>query len=321
MENRFCTHLRRLVEGRLSKQGERSFIELHVFHFSRRVERLPANWFPGREKSGEAVRSLANGAYAHLANEPLRRHLTAFELAYFEHEGQELSWLYYWPRSACMQWLRRQSAQQLAPMERLRRNARNQLKTSFFKPVASWRGEPAWAPAHWPVSRRHGLPPVLDALNVDVRRLGPCEAILTLLEAAQAPLTLTQLVDVWARSLVLVPREHGSTELDAYDDGRKSVELAIEESELLRKVRHFWKERLTREERALLRCRGYGGEKRLRPFAQVAEMLGRFGAERWRQRERSLLEMAREVFQDDPSDEVAQLLALVIGESPRLQPS
>lgn len=317
MENRFRTLLRLHVEGRLSKEGERSLIELHALHFRRRVERLPPAWFPGREKSWASIQSLANGAYAHLVHEPVRRDLPALVVAYLDYEGHELSWLYYWPRSACMQWLKRQCRTQLAPVERLRRNARNQLRNGGFQPVLSDRGEPAWVPAHWTKAQRTQRAPALEELSVDVHRLRPRDAVVAVLEAAEAPLTLTQIVDIWARSLALDGREQCTEDMDEVRSEATSVDHRIEEHELLEKVRVFWEERLTPHERALLAARGYGGEKRLRPFSEVAQRLGVYGPERWRQLERRLLAMAREVFEGDPRDEVAELLASVISESRR----
>jgi hypothetical protein len=267
------------------------------------------------EKSLASIRSLSNGAYAHLVHEPVRRDLPSFVVACLDHEGHELSWLYYWPRSACMQWLRGQSREQLAPVERLRRNARNQLRNGGFEPARSHRGEPAWVPAHWTGAQRSRRAQSLEGLSVDVDRLRPKEAVVAIMEAAGAPLTLTQIVGLWARGLALEGREQYIEDTDEVGSDAVSVQHRIEERELFEKIRTFWEERMTPHERALLSARGYGGEERLRPFREVADELGVYGPERWRQLERRLLAVAREVFEEDPRDQVAELLAGVIRES------
>ena len=304
--------LKRLVQSRLGRRGERRLVDLHLHHFRRRVRVLDPVFFPGNERSDDAIVSLGHGAYADFVQEPEFEGESAFHHA-IHAPLPPLPFLYYWRASATICFLRKHASGPLHARLNVMRNVRIHLRTGF-DPIAACRGEPRWALPEWSAQTRARAAPLdTRSLHVDLTGRRGKAAVRAILSAAGAPLTRSEIAGILLRcgclgtpDVVFDARDAASPIPDADD--------LLSATEVRAGVAKFFAT-LTPEDVALLRARGYtrAGCPRV-PFPEVARQLGRLSAESWRLKERRILELFRERI--DPVDApvaVTHLIELLHG--------
>lgn len=295
--------LRRFVEGTLGAEEARLY-DAHCGYFCHRVRSLDPSFFPGSEKSTEAARSLANGAYASFAKEPEHFGQPAFVYAVSKAFRPPSGFLYYWRDSAAIRFLRKEGSELLRARANLQRNVRIHLRQGF-RMIARRLGQTTWAPHEWSQPNELISRAELDRLHLSIDGRDTKALVRAVLEEAKTPLTASEITSVIERALGYA-REvplHGE-----HAEGAIAPEETVFTSALQRRLQQFW-ETVDREERELLIARGYaeGGVAKV-SFRVVAEKLGRLGGESYRNKEREIFERLRAAFSEDEMDLVAKWL-------------
>lgn len=295
--------LRRFVDGTLGAEESRLY-DVHCGHFCHRAQTLDPSFFPGSEKSKDAARSLANGAYASFSKEPEYYGQPAFVYAVVKAFRPPSGFLYYWRDSAAIRFLRKEGSELLRARANLQRNVRIHLREGF-RMVARRLGQTTWAPPEWSRSEASITRTELDRLQLSIDGRDTKALVRAVLEQAKVPLTAAEIASV-------IERGYGyAREVPLQGDYVESA-IAPEETvftqAMQRRLQQFW-ETLDREERDLLIARGYAesGVAKV-SFRAVAEKLGRLGGESYRHKEREIFERLRAAFSDDEMDLVAKWL-------------
>lgn len=298
--------LKELDAGERSDDDPRLYAA-HSRHFIRRARPLDPSFFPGREKSPEAIQSLANGAYASFCSEPTHDDLPAFRWVVRRGFVPVTGPLYYWMDSAAIRFLRREGPDLLRARARIQRNVRLNLRDGFSQ-FGTRFNEVLWGLPEW---RDGSVSAVQDpeGVTVDIANLRGRALIRAVLEAVGAPMTRAEIGNVIERSFQFAEEtsatEHTEVAVAALAD---DLDSRVALGQLEPRVTRFW-DSLSDEDRTLLAIRGYGEGGALRPFRLVAERIGRLGAESWRLKERAILEALRERFDPAEMPEVVRLLA------------
>jgi len=294
--------LGKLREGLLGSNGQRRLYEEHQRHFRRRVRHLPRVFFPGSEKSPDAIESLGNGAYMWFREVGAFSGMPAF--TYVVVRGLPARpFLYFWRASATMRYLKEEGPDELRARCLVLRNVRIHLRNGFT-PCGSVGGEKLWGLPGWTeAAASDRKPEALDALDVPLAGARGKEAIRRILRSAGMPLTRSEIAAILIQHRgLLSPEEVGidtTGELAAPDPDNPEDELRARDVAL--RVRNFHKS-LTSRERALLKARGYGEAGRaLRSFRTVAAELKDRSPESYRLMERKVFESFRRRF-DDPGE-------------------
>lgn len=295
--------LKRFVDGTLGRDELRLY-QQHRAHFRRRVQPLDPSFFPGNEKSDEAARSLANGAYASFAKEPKYDGEPAFFHAVRKHHQSITGFLYYWRDSATIRFLRNEGSELLCARAKIQRNIRLHLK-STFRPLGARSGQTLWALPEWPDERLRERPPNLENIEARPRAHGIKELIRAVLEAAGTPLTRAEIAAVVERVFGFAREVQLDHELHPEHHEQHP---ALATTALRRRIEAFWAS-LDDEARELLWVRGYS-EKGVATvsFREVAEKLGRRSGETYRLMERRIFERLRKSFDADEMREAVPFL-------------
>lgn len=304
---RFEALLKRFVAGRTSRRAERALVELHLRHFQRRVRVLDPCFFPGRERSDDAIVSLGHGAFVDFASAPDFDDGPAFRHA-IHAPLPALPFLYYWRASATIRFLRKHGSAALRARLKVLRNVRIHLREGFVR-IDTPTGEPRWALPEWTAVR--GLPMDLRAVQVDLRGVRGKAAIRAILAAVGAPLTRCEIAGIMLRCPQhAAPIEVQGTREMVADDPPPDARL--HQAAVRARVERIFAQ-LSADDVALLRARGYtsAGQPRV-SYPAVARQLGRLSAESWRLKERRILEIFREHFDpDEAALAVSYLLELL----------
>lgn len=305
--------LRKLRAGFLAQREQRKLYDEHVRAFRRRVRRLPRVFFPGSERSPEAVDSLANGAYVWFRDEPAFANSPAFAYV-VDRELPARPFLYFWRASATMRFLRQEGPDELRDRCRLIRNLRIHLREGFAT-FGSRSGEKLWGLPEWDAragEHRNGFS--LSSLHVDLGTARGKDAIRRILQAAAVPLTRAEIAAVILenKGLTSIDEVASESDHDLVDVEATNAEHELHARQVKDEARSFYRA-LTARERALLKVRGYGdGAGAVRSWRNVARELDGRSAETYRLMERKVLEAFRDRF--DPEDltlAVAALAALI----------
>lgn len=311
--------LAKLRQGILGKDDHRKLYLEHQRHFSRRVRHLPRTFFPGAERSPDAITSLGNGAFVWFEKVGAFSGQPAF--TYVIDRGLPVRpFLYFWRASATMRYLKEEGSRELKARCLVLRNVRIHLRQGFAT-RGDRGGERLWGLEEWEASRWQRRParPV-SALDVALTGARGKAAIRRILVAADAPLTRSEIAAVLLEHFGLnAPEELRVESIDPFSRGDgQTPETALEAEEIRARVREFHRG-LTPRERDLLAARGYGESgKGVRSFRTVAKELPGRSAESYRLMERKILEAFRDHF-DDPSElprAAAALTSLIREETP-----
>jgi hypothetical protein len=294
--------LRKLLRGVLAQGELRQLIREHQRHFRRRVRRLPRLYFPGSEKSPDAIESLSHEAYTWFDRVSAYSGQTAF--AYVVDRGYPPPlFLYHWRASATMRFLKEQGSEQLRERFRILRNVLIHLREGFAV-VGDLRGERLWGLPEWAAAapaRPDDLR--LSALDVDLAGTRGKVAVRRVLEAAGCPLTRSEVAAILLEHLGVDGFDEVGYETPppvAGGDGA-TPETQLAAQRLAARVEAFYAA-LTPADRALLIARGYGEEgQKTRSWRKVAKLLGEKSAETYRTMEADLLDRLRDHF-DDPEE-------------------
>lgn len=284
----------------------------HQRHFRRRVRPLDPSFFPGGERSDDAIESLGHGAFASFASEPTHEGKAAFTYALDKAFSPPTGFLYYWRASATIQFLRREGPEVLRARASIQRNVRLHMQEAF----AALEGgmETRWALPEWGEAQRREVADV-DGLTVDLAQVGRGKAMLrAVLDAAGAPLTRAQICAVIERSAGFA-REVAAA--PGVEFGSEALVMAAEASMARRQLApavQAFVQSMSADEVAVLRARGYMEPgRKLTSFRDVARQLPHRGAETWRLKEREVLERLRDRFDAEDLPEVITLLVERLG--------
>ena len=272
----------------LSKKEQVRLREEHLRHFRRRLERLPPEWFPQRDKSRDAVDSLGDGACGSFYSEALYDGEPAFVhtvSAGHPYKG----FLYRWRTSATIDYLKRHGSYELRVRLNTLRNVRIRLREAF-RVVGRRAGEQLW----W---FRDEVPPQRDGrfeLNIDAVPALPSKrvsqtVVSTILRAQGAPLTRSELATVILRLNSLeTPPTVSTDDVPLPDDSTGLSDML--EHEISEHAQRFFSE-LGEMERKVLIARGYGADSHLPKvsFREVAQELGKYSPEYFRLMERRII--------------------------------
>lgn len=308
--------LKRYVTGDRSSRVQEPLIHEHRRHFRRRVRPLHPSFFSGRDRSPDAIESLANGAFASFSEEPTHEGRPAFRYAVEKRFSPPTGFLYYWRASATILFLRREGSALLRARANIQRNVRRHVQEAC-EPVQR-AGEERWALPHWDERQRQANPPPIDGVSVDLASAGRGRALITaVLKAAGAPLSRAEISAIIERSsgfLNEVNEPEGLiASLDAFNE---LIEARVTRAQLQRAARRFV-DQLSDEERQLMRDRGYtttgGKQKSFRTIAK--ERPGR-GAETYRKMERRILEALPNAFEPEEITTAIELVVEALSEGP-----
>lgn len=299
--------LKRFVGGERSGRTQAPLLREHRRHFQRRVRPLDSSFFPGRERSDEAIESLANGAFASFDKEPTHEGRPAFKYAVDKGFSPPTGFLYYWRASATILFLRREGPDVLRARANIQRNVRLHVQDACEQVR---RGvETRWALPAWSEAQRAAPPPPIDQISVDLGTAGRGKSLVeAVLKAAGAPLTRAEISAVIERSSGFLEEVADPTGLMwAVDAVSESVEREITRAQLGESVRRFVAS-LSDEERQLLIDRGYASSGRKRTsFRAVAELRGK-SPETYRKMEKRIVEAVGSTFEPEEMVEVTSLI-------------
>ena len=287
-----------LYDGTLA--SETTLVQEHHHHFAKRARPLNECFFPGREKSEEAVASLSNGAYASFLKERAYDGLPAFKYAVEQRLPPKL-FLYYWRDSATIRFLLDEGGWHLAERYRLLKNLRTHLRQAF-KTMGRKRGSVLWGLPEWEDCPIRPVPAV-ESIHLEASRLRGKAAIRSVLEQAAGPLPLSDIASVfWRAPTELI--EDRISEMAAVDPQGESEVLR---RQVQMRVEHLFSSILDADDRRLLRLRGFAQDGKPHvPFRAVAKQLGsRRTPEYYRRRERKIFDRLRDCFPDRDEAEYA----------------
>lgn len=309
--------LTKWAQGTLARIEEARLHRLHQRHFLTRLRDLDSEWFPGREKTPEAFRSLCWGALAAFQSERTHRRKTPFQFCVDEGLHPE-GFLYRWPRSATLAFLRRNGGPELQFRLKVLRNL--DLALPRFPIVGLRQGESLhWLPNRPPPQRVTG--PVDPALVPLWRNLNvPALLERSLLFFGQ-PMSRAELHGCVLAAMGVRASEPEPLQKHPESAVPPSAEALILAKEVEARVRTFWRE-LSAEEKELLRVRRWGEPGHKKPsWEWVAHHFGHKSPEHWRRREKPIMEALRAHFDPEEGEIVAETLAALIrGEVPGFEP-
>ena len=287
----------------LPRDDERTLLTAHHHRFDRRVQRLSPVWFPGRDKSPEAIESLGGAAFVDFLNTPRYDDEPAF-IYPMTHELPHDGFLYFWRNSATMEFLREEGSDELRARLKVLRNVRIHLR-SGFREIGALHREALWWMHDQPSPARDGHTPVnLDGTSTMLGGARGKAAITALLRHVGVPLTQSEISSVILEAAGFEPRIEGMGDRVVVEN-HPGPDRALFDADVRARAVRFVRE-LTDAERTLLVARGYGQDGKPRvSHREVAQRLPGRSAESYRLLEHSILQTFADRFPDRDEREVA----------------